>query len=63
MKEVKNYGYVYPERSDEHMIKVKHLRDCNFDENYNYYNTSLKVKLFLILKQFIIKCNLKNMTR
>ena len=44
MKEVKNYGYVYPERSDEHMIKVKHLRDCNFDENYNYYNTSLKVK-------------------
>ena len=26
----------YPERSDEHMITVKHLRDTNFDENYQY---------------------------
>ena len=33
MRKVKNYGYVYPERSDEHMIEVKHLRDINFDEN------------------------------
>lgn len=31
-----NLGYVYPERSDEHMITVKHIRDTNFDENYNY---------------------------
>ena len=44
MKKVKNYGYVYPERSDEHMIEVKHLRDINFDEKYNYYNKSFKVK-------------------
>ena len=29
-------NYVYPERSDEHMISVKHLRDTNFDENYKY---------------------------
>ena len=29
-------GYVYPERSDEHMLKVKHLRDTHFDENYEY---------------------------
>ena len=29
-------GYVYPERSDEHMITVKHLRDTNFDEHYQY---------------------------
>lgn len=28
--------YVYPERSDEHMITVKHLRDTHFDENYQY---------------------------
>ena len=28
--------YVYPDRSDEHMITVKHLRDTNFDENYQY---------------------------
>ncbi len=26
----------YPERSDEHMITVKHLRDTHFDENYPY---------------------------
>ena len=24
-------GYKYPERSDQHMIGVKHLRDTNFD--------------------------------
>ena len=28
--------YKYPERSDEHMIKVKHLRDTHFDENFQY---------------------------
>ena len=33
-------GYVYPERSDEHMITVKHLRDTHFDENYPYYDKS-----------------------
>ena len=31
-----NLDYKYPERSDEHMITVKHLRDTNFDENYKY---------------------------
>lgn len=34
-------GYVYPERSDQHMITVKHIRDCTFDENYNYYDKTL----------------------
>ena len=28
--------YDYPERSDEHMITVKHLRDTHFDENFEY---------------------------
>lgn len=28
--------YDYPERSDEHMITVKHIRDTHFNENYNY---------------------------
>lgn len=28
--------FVYPERSDEHMITVKHLRDTHFDENFEY---------------------------
>ena len=29
-------NFQYPERSDEHMITVKHLRDTHFDENYPY---------------------------
>ena len=33
-----NLNYKYPDRSDEHMITVKHLRDTHFDENYKYYN-------------------------
>ena len=31
-----NLDYKYPERSDEHMITVKHLRDTHFDENFKY---------------------------
>lgn len=31
-----NLDLTYPERSDEHMITVKHLRDTHFDENYEY---------------------------
>ena len=31
-----NLDYKYPERSDEHMITVKHLRDTHFDEHYQY---------------------------
>ncbi len=38
-------GYVYPERSDEHMITVKHLRDTHFDEKYNYYDKTLWNKI------------------
>lgn len=29
-------GYKYPDRSDEHMITVKHIRDVKLDENYPY---------------------------
>ena len=31
-----NLGFEYPERSDEHMITVKHFRDTHFDENFQY---------------------------
>ncbi|MBR2025050.1 MAG: 1-acyl-sn-glycerol-3-phosphate acyltransferase [Clostridia bacterium] len=31
-----NLKYDYPEKCDEHMITVKHLRDTHFDENYEY---------------------------
>ncbi len=53
-----NLGYKYPERSDEHMITVKHLRDTHFDENYRYYDTSLwykfkRVILWICLNLFV----------
>lgn len=41
----KDLGYIYPNRSDEHMITVKHLRDTNFDENYPYLDKSLWFKI------------------
>ncbi len=41
----KDLGYIYPNRSDEHMITVKHLRDTNFDENYPYLDKSLWYKI------------------
>ena len=46
----KDLGYVYPNRSDEHMISVKHLRDTHFDENYDYYDKSFfnKFKRFIL---------------
>ena len=31
-----NIPYDYPERSDEHMITVKKIRETHFDENYEY---------------------------
>ena len=37
--------YRYPEKSDQHMIRVKHLRDVNLDENYPY-----------LQKSFLFKC-------
>lgn len=40
-----NLDYKYPERCDEHMIEVKHLRDTNFDVNYPYLDKSLGYKL------------------
>lgn len=49
-----NLDYTYPDRSDEHMITVKHLRDTHFDENYNYrkngfVNMLKKVSFFIAL--------------
>lgn len=40
-----NLDYKYPERSDEHMIEVKHLRDTNFDVNYPYLDKSFIYKI------------------
>ena len=37
--------YEYPERSDEHMIEVEHIRDTNFDENYDYVEKGFWAKI------------------
>ena len=40
-----NLNYKYPDKCDEHMIVVKHLRDTNFDTKYPYLNKALWFKL------------------
>ena len=47
--------YQYPERCDEHMITVKHLRDVNVDKDYPYLQKSFwfkcqRVFLFIVLR-------------
>lgn len=44
-----NLDYQYPEKSDEHMIDVKHLRDVNLDVNYPYLQKSVWFKCQRIL--------------
>ena len=46
-----NLNYQYPERSDEHMITVKHLRDPLFDENYPYLEKGFWHKLKRVVLQ------------
>ena len=45
MRYYEEHGYVYPSRSDEHMIEVKKLRDITFDENYPYVDKSFWFKV------------------
>lgn len=33
-------GFNYPDRCDEHMLQVKHVRDIKFDGTYDYYDDS-----------------------
>ena len=40
-----NLDYKYPDRSDEHMITVEHLRDVNVDANYPYLDKSFRFKV------------------
>ncbi len=48
-----NLDYKYPEKSDEHMITVKHLRDVNLDEKYPYLQKSFKFKVQRILVRIL----------
>ena len=43
--------YQYPERSDEHMITVKRVRDTNFDENYPYREKGF----WLVVKRIVLQ--------
>lgn len=38
-------GYVYPTKSDEHMLVVKKKRDTHFDENYDYLDKTFFYKI------------------
>jgi len=52
-----NLNYQYPQRSDQHMIDVKHLRDVVLDENYPYLQKSFLFKcqrLFLHFCQYTV---------
>lgn len=39
-----NLDYKYPEKSDQHMITVKHLRDVDLNEDYPYLQKSFKFR-------------------
>ncbi len=52
-------GYVYPEKTDEHMIDVPHVVDTNFDENYDYVDKSFWFRfkrfwLFVLLHTIVL---------
>ncbi len=49
-------NYVYPQRSDEHMIEVKKLRDTNFDEKYPYLPKGFWHKVQRIFMFLVVHC-------
>jgi 1-acyl-sn-glycerol-3-phosphate acyltransferase len=49
-------GYEYPERCDEHMLKVKHKRDVKLDENYPYLQKSIWFKIQRVFYWLILNC-------
>ena len=38
------FNFNYPERSDEQMVRIKHVKDVNLDENYPYLDKSFWFK-------------------
>ncbi len=49
-------NYEYPERCDEHMLEVKHLRDVNLDEKYPYLQKSFGFKCKRVLFWLALNC-------
>ena len=48
--------YSYPEKTDQHMIEVKHQVDTNFDENHRYYNNTFWYHVLRFFANIIIIC-------
>ena len=48
-----NLPYEYPDKCDEHMIDVKHLRDVHLDEQYPYLQKS---RWFQVQRVFLHFC-------
>ena len=46
--------YTYPDKTDVHMIKVKHQVDTHFDENHRYYNNTLWYRIIRFFGNIII---------
>ena len=49
-------NFQYPDRCDEHMITVKHVRDVEFDENYPYLQKGWRYKLIRALCWLGLNC-------
>ena len=56
-------NYKYPERSDEHMISVKQVRNLGFDSNYIYLDKSFKFKLMRAIYWILISLIVFPITR
>lgn len=48
--------YTYPDRCDQHMIDVPHLRDVVVDENYPYIDRSFAAKCKRVVYWFVSRC-------
>ena len=57
-----NLPYKYPEKCDEHMISVKHLRDVNLDVNYPYLQKGFKFECQRVLVRILRTVALRPLT-
>ena len=46
--------FVYPDKCDQHMLEVKHLRDVNLDENYPYLQKSFRFRCQRVLVKVLL---------
>ena len=51
---IPDLGIVYPDKPDGRMVPVNPIRDINIDENYPYFDKSLKFKFIRHLLYFLV---------